>query len=291
MERLIGPAGQLAVHGDEIPRSGGLARNDDLILAETALEGESRRFDRREDHALVDDRLGRQAEAAIGVLLHLRDHQILVQRPSVHADAYGLAVIGGHLADRGELLVAAASRSDVAGVDAVLVERPGAAGKLREEKMTVVVEIADERRGTACVDHPPLDLRHGLGRFGQVHRDPDHFRSGCGELDALLGGRTGVRRVGHGHRLNDNRGAAANLDRADLHADRLVNFEQHARRSYRAGPESRSRRVDSCLHGEPSQPASGAEIRLESGDRPPSRSRRGHIMPSKAGIRESATDA
>ena len=63
---------------------------------------------------------------AVGVLLHLRDDQLLVERAAVDADAHRLAVIHRDLADRRELLVAPAARADVAGVDAVLVERGGA---------------------------------------------------------------------------------------------------------------------------------------------------------------------
>ena len=49
-------------------------------------------------------------EIAIGVLLHLRDDQLLVQRAAVDADAHRLAVIDRDLADRRELLVAPACR-------------------------------------------------------------------------------------------------------------------------------------------------------------------------------------
>jgi hypothetical protein len=57
MERLIGAARELAVHGDQIERPRRLARNDDLVLAQAALDCEVGRLERREDHALVDDLL------------------------------------------------------------------------------------------------------------------------------------------------------------------------------------------------------------------------------------------
>ena len=53
-------------------------------------------------------------------------------------------MIDRHLADRGELLVASAAGANVAGVDAVLVERGGAGRKPRQQQMAVVVEVADE---------------------------------------------------------------------------------------------------------------------------------------------------
>ena len=65
--------------------------------------------------------------------LHLGEDQLLVQRAAVHADADGTAVVDRHLADGGELLVAALSRADVARVDPILVERRRARGIAREE--------------------------------------------------------------------------------------------------------------------------------------------------------------
>ena len=69
--------------------------------------------------------------------------------------------------------------------------------------MAVVVEVADERRGAAGVEHPLLDFGNRGGRLRQVHRDAHHLRSGFGQLDALLRRRRRIRRVGHRHRLDD----------------------------------------------------------------------------------------
>ena len=84
------------------------------------------------------------------------------------------------------------------------------------------MEIADERRRAAGVEHPLLDLGHRRRGFGQVDRDAHHLRSGLGQLDALLRGRARVGGVGHRHRLHDDRRAAADLDATDFHADGLV---------------------------------------------------------------------
>ena len=67
-------------------------------------------------------------EVAVGVLLHLRDDELLVERAAVDADAHRLAVVDGDLADRRELLVAPPAGADVARVDAVLVERRAQSG-------------------------------------------------------------------------------------------------------------------------------------------------------------------
>ena len=148
-------------------------------------------------------------EVAIGVLLHLRHHQLLVEGAAVDADAHRLAVVDRDLADGGELLVAPLAGADVAGIDAVLVERRRAVGKARQQEVTVVVEVADQRRGAAGIEHALLDLGHRRGRFGKVHGDAHHLRPRLPQLDALLRGPLRIRRVGHRHRLHDDRRAAA----------------------------------------------------------------------------------
>ena len=95
----------------------------------------------------------------------LRDDQLLVERAAVDADAHRLGVVARDLADRRELLVAALAGADVAGIDAVLVERHRTVRISREQQVAVVVEIADERRGHTGVEHPLLDLRNGARRL------------------------------------------------------------------------------------------------------------------------------
>ena len=94
-----------------------------MVAAEAALLRELGGLQRGQDHALVDDLFGGVAELAVGVLLHLRHDELLVEGAAVDADADGLVVLDRHAADRGEVLVAPAPGADVAGVDAVLVER------------------------------------------------------------------------------------------------------------------------------------------------------------------------
>ena len=83
---------------------------------------------RRQHHALVDDVVGRPAEMAIGVLLHLRHDQLLIEGAAIDADAHRACIVHRDLADGGELLVAAPAGADVARVDAVLVERRAQSG-------------------------------------------------------------------------------------------------------------------------------------------------------------------
>ena len=77
----------------------------------------------------------------------------------------------------------------------------------------------------ARVEHPLLDFGHGRGRFRHVHGDAHHLRARFGQLDALLRRGRGIRGVGHGHRLDDDGRAAADLDGADADADRLVQLD------------------------------------------------------------------
>ena len=172
-------------------------------------------------HSLITV-LGRQAEVPVGVLLHAPHHQFLVQRAAVDADSHRLALVGGDLADRGELLVAPPARPDVARVDPVLVERARAVGVAGQQEVAVVVEVADERGVAAGIEQAALDLGHGGRGFGQVHRDAQQFRSRAGQFETLLRGGRDVGRVGVAHRLDDDGRPAADLDLADPHPDRLV---------------------------------------------------------------------
>ena len=162
------------------------------------------------------------AERTVRVLLHLRDDELLIERAAVDADAHRPAIVDRDFADRRELLVAPLAGADVAGIDPVLVERSRTLRIFGQQQMAVVMEIADERRVAAGVEHALFDFWNRSRRFGNVHRHADHFRSGFGELEALLGRRARVARVGHRHRLHDDRRTAANLDAADAHTYGLV---------------------------------------------------------------------
>ena len=179
---------------------------------------------RGKHHALVDDFFGGLAEILVGVLLHLAHHQFLIERAAIHADAHGLAVVARDFADGGELLVAALAVAHVAGIDAVFVERARAIGIFREQDVAVVMKIADDRSVAARVEQALLDFRHRRGGFRHVHGDAHQFRAGLGQFEALLRGGGDVGRVRVGHGLHDDGRAAADLDFADLHADRRMSF-------------------------------------------------------------------
>jgi len=116
---------------------------------------------------LVDDRVRRCAEAAVGVLGHLRRHQLLVERACVDTDSDGLAVLRRHSADGGELLVSLLSVADVSRVDSVLREGSGTFGVLGQQNVTVVVEIADEGYVAPCGVERPADLGDAAAASGR----------------------------------------------------------------------------------------------------------------------------
>src|SRR5579875_450343 len=222
VQRLIRLAGEFAIDADEVTRARNFAGNDDLILAQAAGESEFGRLQRGDDHAFVDDFLGGAAEIAVGVLLHFLHDQFLVERAAVDADAHGLSIVHGDFADGGELFVAAGAFADVAGIDAVFVEGFGAFGIFGEKNVAVVVKIADERRVASGVEDAALDFRDGGGGFGNVDGDADEFGAGLGEFKILFGGGGDVGGIGVGDGLDDDGRAAADLDFADLYADRFV---------------------------------------------------------------------
>ena len=148
----------------------------------------------------------------------------MIERAAIDADAHGLGIVAGDGADGGELLVAALAGADVAGIDAVFIERAGAIGIFGQQDVAVIVKIADERSFAAGVQHALLDFGDSGGCFGKIHGDADHLRSGRGQFEALLHGGGDVDRVGIGHGLNDDGRAATDGHVADFHAMSLLSM-------------------------------------------------------------------
>jgi hypothetical protein len=68
--------------------------------------------------------------------------------------------------------------ADIAGIDAVLVERLGAGRMIGEQLVADVVEVADQRHVDAALGEPLADMRHGGG--GLVAVDGDAHELGAG---------------------------------------------------------------------------------------------------------------
>jgi hypothetical protein len=85
--------------------------------------------------------------------------------------------------------------------------------------VAVVVEVADQRHLDAHPQQALTDARHGLGRLVAVDRDAHDLGTGAGEVGGLPCGRLHVGRVRVGHRLYDDRRAAADDHAAHIDGD------------------------------------------------------------------------
>src|SRR5262245_57619279 len=141
------------------------------------------------------------------------------------ADADRALLIDGDLTDHRELLIAPPARADVARIDPVFVERLGAPRELRQQQMSVVVKVADERSGDVRVEHALFDFGNGGRGFGRVDGDANHVGPGVGQLDTLLSRCLRIGGVSQRHRLHDDWRTAADLDATHHHTNRAVQLQ------------------------------------------------------------------
>ncbi len=224
MQRVVAAAAELAVDGDEVLHAGDLGREDDAVARQADLLGQLRRLERGDDQRLAHHRAGVPRLGAAGVVVHHPGEDGLVQTAPVDADAHRLVPTDGLLDDGRELRVALGALADVAGVDAVLGEQLRALRELLQQGVTVVVEVADQRDADAKLVQLLDDGRHCGGRFFVVDGDADHLAAGARKLCDLPCGADGIRRVGVGHRLHDDRGVGA---------DQHITDADHARTAAR----------------------------------------------------------
>ena len=90
-------------------------------------------------------------------------------------------------------------------------------GKLFQQQMAVIVEVADDGHTQPALVEALDDMRNRRGGFVVVDRDAHDLRAGQSERRSLLDGALNVPRVGVGHRLHDDRKlpADANLPNLD----------------------------------------------------------------------------
>ena len=129
-----------------------------------------------------------------------------------------------HLDDGRELAVLLVLEADIAGIDAVLVERLGAGRVIGQQLVADVMEIADDRHGDAHLRQPLLDMRHGGGGLVAVDGDAHQLGAGAGERGHLAGGPLHIGGIGIGHRLHDDGRTAAHRDAGDVDRYRFVPF-------------------------------------------------------------------
>ena len=134
--------------------------------------------ERRLHHGLVHHRARIARRFRLRILIHQPREQLLVERAPVGADAHRLIVLERHLDDGGELLVLLVLEADIAGIDAVLVERLRAARMIGEKLVADVMKVADERHRYAKLEQPLLDARHCCGRLVAIDRDAHELGAG-----------------------------------------------------------------------------------------------------------------
>ena len=154
------------------------------------------------------------------VLIHHPRQQSAIERAPVDADAHGPIVLDGRFDHGAEVVVVLLADVDVAGIDAVLGERAGAVGILPEQEVAVVVEVADDRHANAELVERFDNFGNGPGGIVGIDGDADQLGSCLRQRHYLIDGRHHVRRVGVGHRLHDDRVAAADFDTADVRRNR-----------------------------------------------------------------------
>ncbi len=149
------------------------------------------------------------------VFVHQLGQQFLIERTPIGADPHRLVVLVRDLDDVGELGVALVLEADIAGIDAVFVERLGAGRIIRQQLVADIVEIADQGRGDAALAQAVADMRHGGGGFFAIDRDAHQFGAGARQRGDLGDRALDIGGVGVGHRLHHDRRTAADGDIAD----------------------------------------------------------------------------
>ncbi len=90
---------------------------------------------------------------------------------------------------------------------------------LGEQFVADIMKIADDRRGHAHLADAVADMGHGRRGFVAIHRNTDKLGAGPSQSRDLARGRFDIRRIGIGHRLDDDRRAAADRNRVRAFAD------------------------------------------------------------------------
>ncbi len=158
----------------------------------------------------------RRRVGQLGVFVQQPGQNRLIEAAPVDADAYRLVIAAGKFDHLSKLRIALRAAPDIAGIDAVFTQCLGTGGVFFEQLVAVEVEVTDDRHMAAFGVQLLTDSRDSLGRGLVIDRDANQFRAGAGEFVNLLDRAGDVRRVGVGHGLDDNRGAAADLNVSDF---------------------------------------------------------------------------
>jgi hypothetical protein len=220
VQRIVAERRQLAVHAHQVLHAADLAREDDAVVRQPARLGEGGgahgAFRHRVHHHFLGVLAHRFGKERVGVH-HLRE-QRLVQRAPVHPDAHRLAELDGALDDGPEVLVVALG-AHVAGVDAVLGQRPCGVGILGQQLVAVVVKVAHDGHVHAAGVQELHDVRHRPRGLVVVHRNAHDLAAGAPQGGHLPHGALHVGRVGVGHGLHHHRVRAPHGNAAHVHGN------------------------------------------------------------------------
>ena len=204
MQRVVAAARELAINVDEVLHSADFRAEDDLLalhaVADRQFGGAQRALHHRFHHHVA--RVLGLVELGVGI--HQPRQQLLIQRAPVDADAHRLVVLDGNFDHGAEVVVILLADGTIAGIDAVLGQRPRALGILLQQDVPVVMEVADDGHGDAQLLQPVDDVRHSFGGVIVVDGDAHQFGAGTGQRHRLADGAVNVGSVGVGHRLHHN---------------------------------------------------------------------------------------
>ena len=166
----------------------------------------------------------------------------MIQTAPVDADPHSLAIAGGDFDHLGEIIVTPFAATHIARVDAVLRQRLGTVGKLCQQFVPVVVEIAAQRHRDAHAIEMLPDRRHLARGLRRIDGDAHALGSRLSKLLDLDRRRDGVRGIGIGHGLHQYRRIAAHQHLVRAPPDRDLPGDMAKR-----GPHRKVRRAGDCL--------------------------------------------
>ena len=229
VQGVVAAGGQLRVHVDQVAHAADLGGEDDLVVAQAVALGGLGGVERAHHHGLHHHLAGGQRLRLAAVLVHHAGQQRLVERAPVDADADRLLVLDGAFDHHLEVVVVLLADRCIAGVDAVLGQRAGSGGELLEQQVAVVMEVAHDGHAQAAFIQALHDVRYGSRGVVVVDRDADDLRARQSQRRDLFDGTRNVRRVGVGHRLDDDRNLPADANLPDLDSSRLPSLNlRHA---------------------------------------------------------------
>ena len=124
------------------------------------------------------------------------------------------------LDDFGILAILLVLEADVAGIDAVLGKCFRAGGVLTKQRVPDVMKVTDKGDITAQGIKLFADVRYGFCGVISIDRDPHQLRTGPRQGRHLRHCLCDVGGISVGHRLNDDRRAAADGNTANVNSNR-----------------------------------------------------------------------